>query len=220
MNLFCWDAAASTLVKQHELNTATSLGKPTKRDFLLLCGRRQLNLALGVLQAGMAVVLLLAMEAGAVLPGVYAWAHVAAGAAGAVFCCVEAAAPGLQQELLLQIAVMSAAGTPIGSAMGSLHLSGQQELPQQQHTQQRVSVTQLHNGDVTTAWSGQPGAAAACHAQAKDAAWMNTTGSTTDSELPLPLSSMQWESVEHADSRYAQVMQATVLLLTLLQLAL
>ena len=160
------------------------------------------------------------MEVGAVLPGVYAWAHVAAGAAGAVFCCVEAAAPGLKPEQLRQIAAMSAAGTPAGSAMGSLYLSGQQELPQQQRKQQRLSVSQLHNGDATAPSSGQPGVAAACHAQVKDAAWMNSAGSTTDSELPLPLSSMQWESVEHADSRYAQVMQATVLLLTLLQLAL
>jgi hypothetical protein len=174
---------------------------------VVLC--RQLNMAVSFLQAGMAAVLLLAMEAGAVLPSIYAWAHVAAGAAGAVFCCMQAAAPGLSQEQVLQIAAISATGTPVGSAMGSLHLT------QQQHQQQHESLLQLQDGG-----DGRQEGQAMSQANINDAAWMNTAGSATDSELPLPLSSMQWESVEHADSRYGQVMQATVLLLTLLQLAL
>jgi hypothetical protein len=94
--------------------------------------------------------------------------------------------------------------------MGSLHLAQQQELPQQQHEQQ------LNSRDI----GGQPEAAAACLDHSGHSVWIQTAGGTTDSELPLPLSSMQWERVEHSDSRYGQVMQATVLLLSLLQLAL
>jgi hypothetical protein len=166
----------------------------------------------------MAVVLLLAMEAGAVLPSIYAWAHVAAGVAGAAFFCMQAAVPGLSHEQLLQIAAINAAATPVGSAMGSIHLARQQELPQQQQQQSQQQdglVLQLPTeGGAST--SGTKSSADA----SRDAAWNDTAGSTTDNELPLPLSSMQWESVEHSDSRYGQFMQATVLLLTLLQLAL
>jgi hypothetical protein len=92
----------------------------------------------------MAVVLLLAMEAGAVLPSMYAWAHVAACLAGSVFCCMQAAAPGLSQEQLLQIAAINAAAKPAGSAMGSMHLARQQE-PSQQQEQQRQSEQQHHH---------------------------------------------------------------------------
>jgi hypothetical protein len=189
---------------------------------LSICCCRQLNLAVGFLQAGMAVLLLLAMEAGAVLPSMYAWAHVAAGLAGTAFCCMQAAAPGLSQQQLLQIAAINAAATPAGSAMGSMHLARQQEVLQQekqqskqQSKQQHNLVLQLHNegGACMSATNSSPDTS-------RDAAYTNTRGSTTDNELPLPLSSMQWESVEHSDSRYGQVMQATVLLLTLLQLAL
>jgi hypothetical protein len=166
----------------------------------------------------MAVVLLLAMEAGAVLPSIYAWAHAAAGLAGAAFCCMQAAAPGLSQQQLLQIAAINAAATPAGSAMGSMHLARQQEVPQQrqqQSQQQHGLEMQLDVGGCASR-SGTNSSSDT----SRDSAWSNAAGSTTDNELPLPLSSMQWESVEHSDSRYGQVMQATVLLLTLLQLAL
>lgn len=179
--------------------------------------------------------LILGMEAGAVVSNTHVWLLVAAAVAGAIFCTTQAVAAGLEKQQLLKLAAIAVGSyTPVasatGSTVGSMHV--QQEAKQghqgrsdstcgvQACDRLRLSFSRLSPGVAVT-----DVAAAVPYTQLADVSSSHTDSHTccVGEEHDVPhaqLSSIECEAVERGDPHYAAVTNATCILLTLLQLAL
>lgn len=199
-------------------------------NVLPLC--RQLNLAMVFLQTASAVILLIGMEAGAVLSNAYAWFLMTAAVAGALFCCMQAAAAGLQQGQALSLAgIAIGSWTPSGSrasAFGSVHVQQSEQqgtMPSGTYSNAMAGTTVSTGGKASNLAELIPEDVIAILEQ--QAAARETPSQLRQlSQLQLSrlpdhlLSSVDWETREHRDPNYAAVLSATCILLTLLQLAL
>lgn len=188
--------------------------------------RRQLNLAVGLLQAGTAAILLKGMESGAVVSNTFAWLQIATVLAGAMFCITQAAAAGLQQQQLLSLAASAAGscspgGSTTGSTMGSVH--SQQTEPQGDECKYQGDSTSVSSSTGCELTWSESGAVSAegleQHAVCQLATAMLDEQQVSDMPSSL-LSSVDCETRERRDPKYPAVMSATCNLLTLLQLAL
>lgn len=172
----------------------------------LLCsvqnGCRQLAAALAAMQGVTAWVLLTGMRAGAVIPGPYTFGSIGLAAAGACFCAFQAATSNSTQQW---------AGSAANSAAGSVVSSSL--------TGDAVQQTDAANtgSGVSAVWQGGQQQVLL---NAAGAAAFSAAAAAECSEGAVPLSSAECEKREHAEPEYAAFTSATVLLLTLLQLAL
>jgi hypothetical protein len=155
------------------------------------------------MQGVTAWVLFTGVRAGAVIPGPYTFCSIGLAAAGACFCAFQAATSNSTQQW---------AGSAANSAAGSILSSTVTGESAQQSTSQDTGI-----GGQQQVWQGGQKQVLL---NAAGAAAFSAAAAAECSEGAVPLSSAECEKREHAEPEYAAFTSATVLLLTLLQLAL